>query len=334
MVGDDQSESMDSKRMSNSIIGKPKLADIPSGSQVQPLNNEKEDMCVLKFQAYASSQTGYAPYTDKVNQDAFSIKNYIIHDSNVDMYFVCDGHGRNGERVSQYCVQEIPELIKRYIEKKKKISSSIIKDAITEGCEMSHKQLEKSHIQIAVAGTTVVLAVIWNNTLFMANVGDSRSFQTSKKGNHAVVKLTTEDHKPETKAERERIEAHGGFVMAQKDEDGSDFGPSRVWNQEMTAPGQAMSRSVGDGLAHSLGVSAKPDLSHSLYSGPLINFKILISKKSDLSQKRKPYFKSFLYRLYILIALYCTKSIQIILIKNFLFLIFVQYFHLFINYIE
>ena len=114
------------------------------------------------------------------------------------MYFVCDGHGKHGDKVSQYCVKEIPELIKRYIEKKKEINTKIIKGAIKEGCETSHKLLEKSSIPIAVSGTTVVLAVIWNNILFQANVGDSRSFLAQKKGNHVVVKCSTEDHKPET----------------------------------------------------------------------------------------------------------------------------------------
>jgi hypothetical protein len=60
--------------------------------------------------------------------------------------------------------------------------------------------------------------------------------------------------------ERKRIERHGGIVEAFKDEDGSDFGPKRVWNGEMTAPGLAMSRSIGDGYAHQFGVSSVPDV--------------------------------------------------------------------------
>ena len=39
---------------------------------------------------------------------------------------------------------------------------------------------------------------------------------------------------------------------------GRRVGPHRVFNKEMTAPGLAMSRSLGDGYAHSLGVSAAP----------------------------------------------------------------------------
>ena len=94
----------------------------------------------------------------------------------------------------------------------------------------------------------------------MATVGDSRAFLASKKSNSYSVALTTEDHKPENKAETERIEATGGVVMALKDADGSDFGPKRVWNKQMTAPGLAMSRSIGDTMGTPLGVIAKPDI--------------------------------------------------------------------------
>ena len=39
-----------------------------------------------------------------------------------------------------------------------------------------------------------------------------------------------------------------------------DAGPFRVWNPEMTGPGLAMSRSLGDGEAHDLGVSSVPTI--------------------------------------------------------------------------
>jgi hypothetical protein len=39
---------------------------------------------------------------------------------------------------------------------------------------------------------------------------------------------------------------------------GQWLGPDRVWLRNEDTPGLAMSRSLGDGLAHSVGVSSEP----------------------------------------------------------------------------
>jgi serine/threonine protein phosphatase PrpC len=150
-----------------------------------------------KFYSYATSQCGYTPYSTKVNQDAFIIKSYCILGAALDIYIVCDGHGKGGEKVSEFCIREIPEMIKRSIEKRKLVSDQIIEDSIKDSCELSQKLLEKSYIQIKMAGTTFVITVIWNEKIFMGTCGDSRAFLASKKGNNVVCRLTTEDHKPE-----------------------------------------------------------------------------------------------------------------------------------------
>ena len=41
---------------------------------------------------------------------------------------------------------------------------------------------------------------------------------------------------------------------------GQYLGPARVWKVDEDTPGLAMSRSVGDGLAHSVGVSWEPEV--------------------------------------------------------------------------
>jgi serine/threonine protein phosphatase PrpC len=55
-----------------------------------------------------------------------------------------------------------------------------------------------------------------------------------------------------------RIEAKGGRVFAVEYDDGVD-GPARVWLGHMDVPGLAMSRSLGDAVAHSAGVSSEPE---------------------------------------------------------------------------
>ena len=66
------------------------------------------------------------------------------------------------------------------------------------------------------------------------------------------------DHKPDLPAEKARIEAKGGRVFAVEYDDGVD-GPARVWLGHMDVPGLAMSRSLGDAVAHTAGVSSEPE---------------------------------------------------------------------------
>ena len=53
--------------------------------------------------------------------------------------------------------------------------------------------------------------------------------------------------------------AQGGRVFAVQYDDGVD-GPARVWLQHMDIPGLAMSRSLGDSVAHQAGVISEPEL--------------------------------------------------------------------------
>ena len=89
--------------------------------------------------------------------------------------------------------------------------------------------------------------------LWAACAGDSRAVMQSK-GNK--VTDLTEDQKPNTPAEQARIIKCGGYVSPPEEEWG---GPARVWlDANMTLPGLAMGRSIGDHLVKSVGVIAEP----------------------------------------------------------------------------
>ena len=68
----------------------------------------------------------------------------------------------------------------------------------------------------------------------------------------------SQDHRPDDPVEYERIINAGGRVKQLADEAGKGVGPYRVWDPARGLPGLAMSRSLGDGIAKSLGVSATP----------------------------------------------------------------------------
>ena len=57
-----------------------------------------------------------------------------------------------------------------------------------------------------------------------------------------------------------RIMDAGGKVSQCKDARGKLYGPMRIYNKKMTNPGLAMSRSLGDHFAHTLGCSCEPEI--------------------------------------------------------------------------
>lgn len=68
------------------------------------------------------------------------------------------------------------------------------------------------------------------------------------------------DHKPSDPLEKERIIGQGGRVESIIDQKGDHIGPMRVWSKLDNYPGLAMSRSLGDQVAASVGVSQVPEI--------------------------------------------------------------------------
>ena len=62
--------------------------------------------------------------------------------------------------------------------------------------------------------------------------------------------------------ERARILGMGGRIDTFHDQSNNNepVGPYRVWQKDTDMPGLAMSRSLGDKLAHSVGVSSLPEV--------------------------------------------------------------------------
>ncbi|CAL5228991.1 g12230 [Coccomyxa viridis] len=90
----------------------------------------------------------------------------------------------------------------------------------------SKDSLPEHHIQ---AGCTAVVAVVKGNELWVANAGDSRAVLC--RGGQALA--LSEDHKPQSETERNRITAAGGFV--------SDVGGVSRVNGNLN-----LSRAIGD----------------------------------------------------------------------------------------
>jgi serine/threonine protein phosphatase PrpC len=199
------------------------------------------------------SKKGHAPYNPrKKNQDAL----IMIDDPKTNSIVLCvlDGHGEHGDGVSQtFRDQLIPELFNH------PTWATDLKKACTDAIAKVERNLLRNYrIDSEFSGTTLSMAIVRGNKVTGVNVGDSRVILGQEIDGRLTFQDITFDHKPDTPQEKERILACGGRVFAVEYDDGID-GPPRVWLGHMDIPGLAMSRSLGDVVAHSAGVISEPE---------------------------------------------------------------------------
>jgi len=209
------------------------------------------------------TKVGYVPSNpDKTNQDAFiECPNFALRP---DWHFfaVADGHGYFGGEVSGYVKQRFPEILRQ----ERTLTNEPVK-ALKRATLIVDHELSASDIDVRFSGTTFVGVFIQGNKLYCANAGDSRAVLARQEGYRVdnrtrqwVAVALSRDHKPSEPDENKRILERGGRVMPYYDEDGETLGPHRVWLRDHDLPGLAMSRSLGDAVAASVGVIADPEL--------------------------------------------------------------------------
>mmetsp|Transcript_22155 Transcript_22155/g.33808 ORF Transcript_22155/g.33808 Transcript_22155/m.33808 type:complete len:330 (+) Transcript_22155:358-1347(+) len=200
------------------------------------------------------SKKGHAPYNPrKKNQDSI----IMADDPATNSLILCvlDGHGEHGDGVSGHFRDHlVAEMVSHPLwTRDLKIATA---DAIA---KVEYQILRNYRVDTEFSGTTLSMAIIRGNRITGVNIGDSRVIIGKENSNGRIIaEDLTIDHKPELPKEKERIMACGGRVFAVEYDDGVD-GPARVWLGHMDVPGLAMSRSLGDVVAHSAGVSSEPE---------------------------------------------------------------------------
>ena len=218
---------------------------------------------VKNMASYSQAGKGEDGFT-KVNQDSFIViqNEYKLPDFNI--FAVLDGHGENGHLVSRFITKYFATFFKK--NKKMKILKSENEvynrlkknnyDILKRVYKHSEKDINKSNIDANFSGTTCVMVFQIGNKIICANVGDSRAIMIKGEKGKKIIELS-KDQKPDDPEEKKRIESKGGEI-AQYEEDGEKYGPYRVWAKGQTYPGIAMSRSIGDFIATTLGVIPEP----------------------------------------------------------------------------
>ena len=212
----------------------------------------------------------------KTNQDALVM---LEDPSTTSLVIACfDGHGTHGHIISKYFKIGIEtRLLGHHLWQCDPGSAvtELLKDLEQEICG-------NENVETQFSGTTIVLAIIRESRLIVINVGDSRAILGSvplfrkssldsdedfdadfadvdldRTGYPVPIPLTC-DHKPDVAKELSRILKSGGRVCSISEE--GPLASQRVWLRHANIPGLAMSRSLCDEVAATVGVISTPEI--------------------------------------------------------------------------
>jgi len=144
--------------------------------------------------------------------------------TNASLFAVFDGH--NGVEVAKFAAKYLPQIILKnnnYREgnielglkesfitlDQSLLTRRSVAELIRIRQQYSKSPITRSNAPAIASGCTAVVALIKDNVLYVANLGDSRCILS--RSNKAFP--MSSDHKPEDQSERERIERAGGEVV-------------------------------------------------------------------------------------------------------------------------
>lgn len=256
-------------------------------TQVDTTRNPRDTFPPCAVHKFAGmSKKGHAPYNPrKENQDAL----IMTDDNATNTIILCtlDGHGEHGDGVAQAFRDDLAQAMIQHPK-----WTTDVKQAAADSIQQIEAAIIRNfRVDTEFSGTTLSMAIIRGNTITGVNIGDSRviigkSNEDAEKhgrgghGHHRkqrrgsarscssknsigydyeiLEEEFTHDHKPDNVEEKKRILEAGGRVFAVEYDDGID-GPPRVWLGHIDVPGLAMSRSLGDCVAHTAGVISEPE---------------------------------------------------------------------------
>jgi serine/threonine protein phosphatase PrpC len=218
-------------------------------------NREDAIQSVIKF----ANIPGKKKKMELTNQDVHHIMATELGE-NVKYFAVYDGHGVKGRDAADNLKKEIN---KRLLSDKKKIAKFRDIMRVEQYFKDLYKNIQKkisTQTEYELSGTCAISVLIIDNKMYSINLGDSRCVLGQKKGAHGKKedeKIGIEmsiDHKPTRDDEMKRINEKGGEVSEKIP------GAPRVFRKNDDVPGLAVARSIGDIVAHEVGVSAEPEV--------------------------------------------------------------------------
>ena len=231
---------------------------------------------------------------DKHNQDSFVCVDAFDDRQAQWLFGVFDGHGSNGHDVSQWVRDAMPADL---------LANASLRSNPSAALFECHAKMQKrltgalGSKKCSLSGTTSTVVLVRGEKMICASVGDSCAYlgRVKRVGGEVQIEaiMLSIDHKPDeyvsaphprdrarshyahtllpplfalSPVELKRIEAAGGQVRQKNDYySGEPEGPMRIWAGASDQwPGLAMSRSIGDSVAHNHGAISEPDIVRAL----------------------------------------------------------------------
>ena len=161
------------------------------------------------------------------NQDNFVVITDFIGCKNQMLLGVFDGHGKlevgmSGHEVSMFIKKTLPVNLENYFPRHLRIVSSPVPHSdeiahlrttfVSAFTTLNNELLKKTSIDSSFSGSTLVSVLLRGNLAICGNAGDSRAILGSKIDGHWAAVPLSNDHKPDSPGELERIEKCGGRV--------------------------------------------------------------------------------------------------------------------------
>lgn len=213
--------------------------------------NDNDDMINANMQIFEANIIGKKK-KDLAGQDASEI--LIDLGENIKYFAVYDGHGVKGKDASLLLRYEIT---KKLLRDKYSIQKFVRKDQVEKYFSKLFKTIQKKYHNNSndyeMSGTTAVCILIIEQKLYCINLGDSRAVLGSERKDKKLAVEMSIDQKPSRDDEIKRILERGGEVN-------DKTGVARVFKKNEDQPGLAVSRTIGDLMAHECGVSSEPEV--------------------------------------------------------------------------
>ena len=190
---------------------------------------------------------GYiAPGNQKINQDNYFVQKEFLNIKDNFIIGISDGHGSYGHLISKYICDTLPKKIKKLSE-----------ENIKEGFILTNKSLIKnSKIDCSLSGASCSIIIITPEKIISSNVGISKGVLAKyDKGQYNAINLIKQ-HKLYDINEMKRVLNNGGRIKDDK-----------IFIKNSDIPGLKITRSFGDKIAHSIGVSDIPYLKEFYFDG-------------------------------------------------------------------